>query len=285
MGSSIGRRVFLSGAAALALGPAWAKAQGRRLVCVGAPVTEIVFALGGGDDVVAVDTTSHHPVAVERLPKVGYMRNLSAEGLMSLSPTHVLAHDGSGPAHVLDQVAASGIAVLRVPEELTAAGLSAKVRRIADAIGRGAAGVDLAARLERQLGTLSAGNLGGDLGGRSILCLAHVGSGGVLAAGQGTVADTLIQLAGGRNAMAAFASYRPLSVEAAIAAQPQVLLVAHATVAQVGGVDALLALPELALTPAAQARRLVVVDGALLLGLGPRTPDAVVQLARLGTGA
>ncbi len=98
------------------------------------------------------------------------------------------------------------------------------------------------------------------------------------------MADALIRLAGGCNAVAGITDYRPLSVEAAIAAAPEIVLVSHATVAQAGGMDGFLALPQVAQTPAAAARRVVAIDGALLLGLGPRTPDAVRRIASVRVG-
>ncbi|MFO8212236.1 ABC transporter substrate-binding protein, partial [Pseudomonas aeruginosa] len=83
-------------AATLALTAATlAGAAERRIVTVGPPVTELVFALGDGGSVVGRDTSSHHPQPVNDLPDVGYMRALSAEGVMSLDPTHVLAIQGA----------------------------------------------------------------------------------------------------------------------------------------------------------------------------------------------
>lgn len=280
MAAPLPRRAVLAGlAAAPLIGGAAARgraAPAKRLVTIGAPVTEIVAALGEGDAIVATDTTSHFPPQVEGLPRVGYMRSLAAEGLLSLSPTHLLAQDGSGPPHVLEQIAALGVRVTLVPERPDLDGLKAKVTLIANAIDRQAAGDALNARLADRFAALPRPAA---TRGAATLCLIHAGTGAPMAAGAGTVADLLIGLAGGHNAMAALKDYQPLSVEAAIAAQPQALLVSHATIAQAGGLDALLALPVVAPTPAAATRRVAVVDGSLLLGLGPRTPDAVQALA------
>jgi|AGTN01.3.fsa_nt_gi ABC-type hemin transport system, periplasmic component len=282
----IDRRTVLFAIAGLFLCSARGQAgQSRRLVTIGAPLTEIVYALGAGSEVVGTDTTSRNPAETAALPKVGYMRTLSAEGLLSLSPSHVLAQEGSGPRHVLDQLAGLGVDVTLIPETPNAEGLVAKVRTIAAKIGRLQAGHELAGRLAAQFASLEAGRTGqGGLHGQLTLCLIHAGNGGPLAAGEGTVADTLIRLAGGRNAMAPMTDYKPLSVEAAIAAAPQVLLVSDATVAQAGGMEAFLSMPQLAQTPAAAFRRVAVVDGALLLGLGPRTPEAVRLLASVRAG-
>lgn len=113
----------------------------------------------------------------------------------------------------------------------------------------------------------------------SVLFLLSIGGGAPLAAGRGTSAAEIITLAGGRNAVQAFEGFKPLSAEAAIAAAPDVLLVTDRSLAALGGRESLLARPELALTPAGRARRVVAMDGLLLLGFGPRTPDAALRLA------
>ncbi len=273
----------------LALGvAAWltaaaAGAAEMRLVTIGAPVTELAFALGAGDRVVGRDTVSRQPAAAAAKPDVGYMRTLSAEGLMSLAPTHVLAIEGAGPQTAFDQLRAMGVTVEMVPEVSSTAGLEAKIAAVARALGREEEGRRLIADLSGLLSALAAevertARSGG--GGLRILCLVGGGPGGMMAAGRGTVPDALIALAGGRNAIDSDRDFPPLSAESALAAEPQILLVSRSLVERSGGLDSLLALPQLALTPAARDRRVVQIDGALLVGLGPRTPEAVEALLR-----
>lgn len=272
----------LTGAASLFTLPrrGQAAAPPRRVISIGAPVTEIVYALGGGAQVVAVDTTSRYPQQVDVLPHVGYMRTLAAEGLLSLSPDLILAQDGSGPVTVLDQMAAAGVTVTLVPEVPTLPGLLDKVQLIARSLGLQEAGQRLGEQLHQQLTPLEQqASTSHGLRGQSVLCLVHAGQGGPMAAGGGTVADTLIHLAGGINALRDVQDYRALSAEAALAMAPAVLVVSASSVQQAGGLEALLALPQIARTPAAQQRRVAVVEGSLLLGLGPRTPQAVQMIA------
>lgn len=68
-----------------------------RLVSVGGAVTEIVYALGAGDRLVARDQTSTYPEEARKLVDVGYMRRLSPEGVLSVNPTGILLSEGSGP--------------------------------------------------------------------------------------------------------------------------------------------------------------------------------------------
>lgn len=275
MAARFSRRAVLATAAAAALAPRLARAAGEaRLITIGAPTTEIVYALGAGDLVVATDTTSRFPQEAAGLPKVGYMRALAAEGLLSLAPSRIIAQEGSGPPEVLARVREAGIAVDEIPERPDLATLGAKIALIAERLGRQKQGERLAEELRRQLqGVPRAGS-------RSALCLIHPGGNGWMAAGHDTVPDLYLRLAGARNCIG-FSGIKPLSMEAAIAGAPDLLVISSSALAQAGGLDGLLSLPHLAATPAAAARRVVVLEAQLLLGLGPRSPLAVQQLTRM----
>ena len=105
-------------------------------------------------------------------------------------------------------------------------------------------------------------------------------SGTQLAAGADTGAAVLIEAAGGTNAgaEAGLVGYQPLTPEAVVAANPDVLLLLTAGLESVGGVDGMLQIGALAQTPAGQQRRVVAMDDLYLLGLGPRTPLAIRDL-------
>ncbi len=91
------------------------KEQAVRIVCVSKQLTELIFALGAGDKIVAVDLSSTYPEAVKKLPTVGYHRMLSAEGIISMKPTVVFYNGGQdaaiGPATVLPQLQKVGIPI------------------------------------------------------------------------------------------------------------------------------------------------------------------------------
>ncbi len=250
-----------------------------RIVSLSGAVTEIVFALGAGDRVVGVDTTSSYPEAARRLPTVGYQRALSAEGVLSLRPTLVLATMDAGPPAAIAQLRASGVALLLVPAEPTIDGVRAKVRAVAQALGLAERGEALVRIIEADLARAAA--LVERARGRpQVLFLLGRLEATPQAAGTGTAADAMIRLAGGANAVTGYAGYRPLTPEAAVAAAPDVLLVTEAGLEGAGGIEGLLALPGLALTPAGRARRVVAMDALYLLGFGPRVGQAALDLAR-----
>ena len=83
--------------------------KARRIVSVGGALTEIVYALEAQGELVGVDTTSLYPVVAQQLPQVGYARTLSAEGVLSLAPTQLIATEEAGPQAVLRQVRDAGV--------------------------------------------------------------------------------------------------------------------------------------------------------------------------------
>lgn len=248
-----------------------------RLVAIGGPVTEIVYALGAGVQLVGVDTSSTYPESATRLPQVGYQRTLSAEGVLSLSPNLIVASAEAGPPAALSQLRASGATVLVVPSVYSIDGVRTKIRLIAQALGRDAQGERL---LEALANDLAAALVvpRHEQGKPKVLFIYARGAGTLNVAGLDTSAAAMIDLAGGRNAVTGYAGYKPLTAEAVVAAAPDVILIPARGLESVGGVDGLLKLPGLALTPAGSARRVVAMDDLYLLGFGPRTGQAVREL-------
>lgn len=274
----------LSAAGALtSLGVPAARGQTKlpRLVTVSGAITEVVYLLGAQEQLVGTDTTSLYPLAAQKTPKVGYMRQLSAEGLLSLKPDAVIATTEAGPPVVMDQIRSAGVRV-----ELVEADHSwAEVQRKVAAVGRAAAREAQAAELQARLDAEWAGVLQGvaktqGKKPRVLFILSHSSSAQV--AGEKTAADALIRFFGGFNVMGGFNGYRPMTAEAMAAAAPDVILTSTQGIEAIGGVDKLWARPELALTPAYKRRAspgaLVHMDALQLLGFGPRLPQTVREM-------
>ena len=159
-------------------------------------------------------------------------------------------------------------------------------QRVAALCGRGDAGRALVAALQRDWAATAARvarfNDAATQAGRSrprvLFVLSH-SMAQVRVAGRNTAADAMLTLAGASNVMAGIEGYKPLSPEAAIAAAPDVILATEQGLAAAGGIDGLLSAPGLAQTPAGRQRRVVALDALLLLGFGPRLPQAVALLA------
>lgn len=250
-----------------------------RVVIAGGDLTEIAFALGAGDRVVGVDQTSTHPAAARDLPQIGYVRRLSAEGVLTLAPDLVLAAADAGPDLALDQLAQAGVRVARAPGADSPAGIADKIRFVGGALDLAAAAEALAARVEADLATLAA-RIARLPDRPRVLFVLSLDQGAPMVAGTGTAADAMIRLAGGVNAAAGIDGYKPMGPEAVLQAAPQVVLMMTGHADRVGGIAAVLARPDIARTPAGRDGRAVTMEGMLLLGFGPRTPQAVAELAR-----
>lgn len=258
-----------------------------RIVSVGGDVTEILFELGLGESVVAVDTTSVFPQpAISEKKSVGYMRALSSEGVLAVGPTLILATDKAGPPEVVAALGASSTPFITVEAPDTPEGVAEKAERVAKIVGKEEAGRALAARIR--------GDFEAALAARKqiakpvkALFLLSVAGGRALAGGRNTAADAMLALAGAENIATAFEGYKPLSGEAALALAPDVIVVMKAApghrTTEAGGPIAteIAAIGGLADTPAVKNGRIIEFDGSLMLQFGPRAPQAARELMQI----
>lgn len=252
----------------------------EKLLTIGGAVTEIVYALGKGDEVIANDLTSAYPVAAASKPKVGYMRTLSAEGLISTGATMIIAEAGAGPRNVLDQVRNAGVKVLQLQENShTPQQVVSDIRTIGKQIN--ASNAEQVVRqfenawkeTESQLSKLS--------GRPKVLFVMNNAGRGAQAAGDDTAASAVIQLAHAENVMAGqYKGYRPLTAEALVAAAPDVIIVTSEGLEASGGIQGFLKTPGINMTPAGRNKRIVSMDTQYILGFTPRLPAALAELAQ-----
>lgn len=250
-----------------------------RLVSVGGSLTEIVYALGEEERLIARDSTSLHPPAALELPDVGYMRALSPEGVLSVEPTLIVALEGSGPPEAVEVLERASVPFVTVPERFDREGILEKIRIVGEVLGVEERAAELAAHVAADLTAAEAVTADIDER-RKVLFVLSVQGGRLLASGFGTAADGIIAMAGGVNAVDGYRGYKQLTDEAVIEAAPDVILMME----QGGGTEALAGRlfdnAVLASTPAGLSRNLIVMDGAFLLGFGPRTAQAVRDLAQ-----
>lgn len=247
----------------------------RRVVSLGGVVTEIVHALGADGYLVGVDRSSLYPAAARALPQVGYFRSFAVEGVLSLRPDLVLASDQSGPPHAVEQLRAAGVPVVLVDSSPTVGALEAAIDTVAEALALGADGRQRALRLRRELDAAVRQPAPVGPAPRVLILSSHTGR--LQAAGAGTAPAALLMLAGGVNAFDR-GGYKAVSAEAVVAARPDAIVTSLLSIDAAGGLPAFAAQPGIAATPAAREGRVVVLDDLLLLGFGPRLPQALAQL-------
>jgi iron complex transport system substrate-binding protein len=248
--------------------------EAARVITLGGSVTEIAVALGAGDRLVARDSTSNFPASITTLPDVGYIRALSPENILALDPTLIVAEGDAGPPEAVEVLKAAGIPFVLVPQATDPGGVLAKITAVADALDL--PGAALVADVQAGLDAAKAKAAEVTAPKRVLFILSL--QGGVMAGGEGTEAEGIIRLAGGVNAASGFRGYKPMTDEAVLAAQPDVILMMDRE-GDLSISDAdVLAQPALSQTPAAAAGAIVRMDGMLLLGFGPRTPEAARAL-------
>lgn len=252
-----------------------------RIIPLNGNVAETVFALGLGPNVVAVDVSALHPAEVQRLPKIGYQRELSAEAILSFAPTVVIGTENAGPPEVIEQVRAAGITVVILPVQEDAAGAVEEIRAVGQALGVADAAGAIAAGVEVRIA--EAGALVADVPEteRPRVAFLYIrGQGTQLMAGTNSGADAVITAAGGINVGAEIGidGYRPITPESLVEAAPDVILVMRDGLASVGGVEGLLSIPGVSQTPAGETGTIVAFEDLYLLGFGPRIGDAIFDL-------
>lgn len=274
--------IRLAFALARAVLPAAAARAQERVLSIGGAVTEVIYALGEEGRLVGRDTTSGFPPEAGALPDVGYMRQLSPEGVLSVAPDLIILSGGAGPAETLATLEAAGVRMLTVPEDFTTDGVIARIEAVAGALGVPEKGADLAARTQAGLDAARAQVAQYDGERPRVLFLLSNAGGRLTGAGQGNAADAMITLAGGVNAVGGFEGYKALGDEAIAASAPDILLVmSRGDDGASEGVqddDDYLTHPAIAQTPAGQAGRIIRMPGMFLLGFGPRTPEAIAEL-------
>ncbi|ADH65819.1 MULTISPECIES: heme/hemin ABC transporter substrate-binding protein [Nocardiopsis] len=244
-------------------------------------LAEIVFTLGLGDNVVGRDVGATFEEAAH-LPTVSEAHEVSAESVLSLEPTVVLADTQTGPPEAIEQIQSSGVPVVIVEEAWSIDDMYPRFERVAEALGVPASGTALAERTRGQMAEVRADSTA--VSGDPLVAFLYLrGTAGVyLLGGPGSGADAMLAEIGARDAgveMGLTTPFTPITTEALIAAQPDVLLVMTKGLESVGGIEGLVQIPGVAQTPAGAARAVVDFEDGVLLNFGPRTPQVVAALA------
>lgn len=249
-----------------------------RVVSIGGSLTEIVYALGEEGRLIARDSTSTYPEQALDLPDVGYMRALSPEGVLSVSPSLIIALEGSGPQEAIDVLEKASVPMVLVPETWDREGILAKIHAVGTALNVEDKAEKLAEKVNADV--LAAEKATADISERKkVLFVLSLQGGRVLASGINSAADGIIVMAGGINAVTDYQGYKQLTDEAVIESAPDMILAMDRGGDHAAAKDQLLAHTAIAATPAGRTGNIVRIDGSVLLGFGPRTAEAVRELS------
>lgn len=248
-----------------------------RVVSLGGDITGIIYSLGAGEKLVGVDSTSTWPLKATKLPNVGYVRQLSTEGVLALNPNLIIATHAAGPPTVIKKMQQLGANLVVLPVTRKVDGILHKITRIGDLLQKPKRADSLRQTLRKQADQLATQRQAMAYHPRAVFILS-AGGAGLMVAGQHTAANAALRLAGAKNVVTGYSGYKPLSAEALIKLKPDVLVMMDTGDGELA--SDLLLMPAIKLTPAGRHQRVIQVDGEALLGFGVRTLKAASKLQR-----
>lgn len=245
----------------------------RKIVSLNGTFTEILFEIGLGQQIVGVDVTSTYPEATAQIPKVGHNRNIAAEGVLSLAPDLIIGRAGELKPEVEEQLRASGIDVILLTQDYSVAGSKRLIQQVCDTMGHSDKATALIQEIDKDLAQVQP--LSPE---KSALFIYARGTGTLMVAGENTQMQQIIALSGAQNAIQGFEDFKPLSSEALVEANPDVILLFTSGLNSLEGPSGLLNVPGVAETQAGKDKAFVSMDGQLLSGFGPRVGQAILAL-------
>lgn len=253
-----------------------------RIVSVSKQITEMLYALGKGDQIIACDLTSSYPANTKQLPKVGYHRMLSVEGIISMKPDIVVHSNDIGPATVIPQLENAGVSLkafggasspdsakILLQDLGNFFGVADRARSIINAIDTALANV----AMERNQYT--------DTPSVMIIHYGQANNVFFVMSGRKGAGDKMIELAGGKIAAYDAKGARQLSAEAIAAANPDIIIATDYGFDQLGGIAQFKTLPGVALTKAAKTNKIYRFEEHDLVYFGPRSGQNIRKLMQL----
>ena len=252
----------------------------NRVVVAGGSISEIMYFLNLQNKIVGADVTSVFPSDLQKLPSIGYVRNLSTEGILSLNPTLVIGEDDMGPPHIIKQLKAAKIDLEIVTEEQTAEGILKKIYCVAKILGvDGINNLSIyreKVREVKNLNKLKENNLKEKI--KIMLVLSMKGTSPVIA-GQGTSGDAFIKMIGGENIFSSVEGWKAVTLESIIKEDPHFIIIPNREMHANSNTEELTNNPFFINTTAGKNGNFIFADGMAILGFGPRTISRALEIA------
>lgn len=256
-----------------------------RIVSLNGDLTEIIFELGLGDNVVGVDVTTTFPpqaaALLEQGSGVGFAQALAPEAVLRLDPSLVIGDQLVGPPESIEQLRAAGVPVVILETQTMLDGVATKIGQVAEILGIAEEGAVLAARAQAEIDSARALAAADDTDPR-VAFLYVRGPQVLLLFGDGTPTQAMIEGAGAIDVAAAsgVVGTARLTPEALIAAAPDVIVLPRGGLEALGGIDSLMAIPGVAETPAGENMAFLAYEEAYFFNLGPRAGMALEEFVR-----
>ena len=249
-----------------------------KIVVAGGSITEIVYFLGMEDKLVGVDITSNFPKEAKKLKSIGYLRNLSIEGILSLSPGLVLAEEDIGPPIIVNQLRKTSIDLRIIKEKNNLNGIHDKIVCISKilntSLDENEDYVELQKKLYRvrNLKKINSKKI------KKILLILMMRGSSPVVAGKNTSGQGFIEMIGHENSMKNLNGWKPVSSEEIIKKNPDYIIITKRAFKSFSSLDQFLSIPGISSTLAAKKKNIIVKDGMSMLGFGPRTINVALDI-------
>lgn len=254
-----------------------------RIAVAGGSITEILYFLGEESKIIATDSTSTYPAGARLFPSIGYVRGLSAEGILSLKPSLILGEHDMGPEIVINQIENVSVDIRRIPEAHTTKGITDKIFCVAAVLGKSEEARTLVSEsLGQKLELLKNAVDRGSTNGKFVIILS-IRDGSPIVAGRRTSGDGLLRMVGAANIFSDIDGWKPVSLESIAASNPDFIVVAGRSNDPGRTIEIVKQNAAIKITEAAKRNQILVIDGMALLGFGPRTLDIGLELISLAS--
>jgi len=252
-------------------------ADSTKIVSLSGSLSEILAGLGLEKNIAGTDITSNYPESMKAKPKVGHNKNINAEGVMALQPDIIIGIKKEITPALITQFKSAGVKLMLVDQEYSIEGTKKLIRTLADSLHVITKGDSLIKNLDGDLAKVKPAATNDKK--PKVLFIYARGTGTMMVGGTGTQVDKAIALAGGQNAVTEFSDYKPLTAEALVKANPDVILLFDSGLQSLGGAAGLSKVGGIKETNAGKNNRIISMDGELLSSFGPRLGIAIQELA------
>ena len=242
-----------------------------RIVSLNGAVTETLASLDVAGNIVGRDVTSTYPADL-KATDLGHVRSITAESILALQPSVVFGTTKDVNPNLNEQLKKANIPLVLIDQEYSIDGSKKLITEVATKLKKDNY-QPLLDNISNKMATVKAFDKK-----PKVLFIYARGAGNLMVAGSGTPLHSMIELAGAENAAAALTDFKPLTPEALLTTNPDVILMFDKGLQSLGGVDGLLKIEGIATTNAGKNKKVVTMDGQYLSGFGPRVGDAVVEL-------
>ena len=246
-----------------------------KIVVAGGSITEIVYFLGMEDKLVGVDITSNFPKEAKKLKSIGYLRNLSIEGILSLSPELVLAEEDIGPPIIVNQLRKTSIDLRIIKEKYDLNGIHNKILCVSKILDASLDDNENYVKFKNKFNRVK--KLKKNNSKKILLILMMRGSSPVVA-GKNTSGQGFIDMTGHENSMSDLNGWKPVSSEEIIKKNPDYIIITKRAFKNFSSLDQFLSIPGISSTIAAKKKNIIVKDGMSMLGFGPRTINVALEI-------